>query len=342
MNNLNDKLIIIHNDEIDLKALWMVLWTNKKSLLKIAGGFVLPMIVYLIFVTPLYYSNSTTFQTSGEVASSLDKLSGLAAGVGLDVGAADVPTEFVDLIDYVLSRRLKDGLIVQKWPTKEKEIDLVSLWEINDTTGILYSLKSLIISDKITKEERELKWAYDAMIKLEERIIARYTDTGLFIVEVWMEDPLLAQTMAKFIVNSIVNYSNEVKADKWRKTREFTYSRMKDVNIELEQAEDILIKFQKENRRIIDSPDMMVELASLTRDVQIKTTIYITLLNEYEFARIEESKDMAAIIILDDAQYPVEPNKPDKPLLLILSILGGSILSVPSFLFFRAFQKGLN
>ena len=207
---------------------------------------------------------------------------------------------------------------------------------------ISYSLKSLIISDELTEKERQLKWTYAAMIKLEERIIARYNDTGLFIVEVWMEDPLLAQTMAKFIVNSIVNYSNDVKADKWRKTREFTYSRMKDVNIELEQAEDILTKFQKENRRIIDSPDMVVELASLTRDVQIKTTLYITLQNEYEFARIEESKDMSAIIILDDAQYPVEPNKPDKPLLFILSILGGSILSVPSFLFFRAFQKGPN
>ncbi|MBI65989.1 MAG: hypothetical protein CMG64_06830 [Candidatus Marinimicrobia bacterium] len=333
-----NQFTIIQNDEIDIKALWMVLWRNKKSLFKITGGFVLLMVLYLFITTPLFYASSTLFETSGETSSSLDKLGGLASVAGFDMGSMGSEETFVDLTDYVNSRRLKDEILNRKWPTKKKNIDLITYWEINDTTGIINFLKNLIKPSKLAKEELKLKWLYKAHSKLEDRIIASYTETGLFTVEVWMEDPVLTQTMADYIVSSIVNYSNEVKADKWRETREFSLKRLGDVNKELDKAEDILTKFQKENRRIIDSPDMMVELASLTRDVTIKTQLLITLQNEYEFARIEESKDMTGMVILDEAQYPVEVAYPQKILLLLLSIVIGCVLSIPFFLFYRALK----
>ena len=341
-NKFNDDFNIINNDEIDLKILWIVLRKNKRSLLYITGAVVSLMIFYLFFIaTPLYYSNSTVFKIENESNSSINKLSSIASIAGLSVGS-ESSSPSVDLVDYVSSRRLKNAIIGKNWKTKINEIDLITYWGINDTTNIKYYLKtfvrSIIRSNNSTEEERKLKWVYKALNKLDERIIAKYTDTGLLIVEVWMEDPLLAQTIADYIVNSIVKYTNAVKMDSWRRTREFYIQRMGEVKIELEKTETTLTKFQKENRRIIDSPDLTIELLNLRREVEIQTSLYISLQNAYEMARIEETKDLTEFKILDKAMYPLEIAKPKKTILLLVSLLVGFIMSIPSYLLFRAFR----
>ena len=82
----------------------------------------------------------------------------------------------------------------------------------------------------------------------------------------------------------------------------------------------------------------MIDMANLRRDVELKTQLYLTLQNEYEFARIEEAKDITGIIILDPANYPVEPDKPKKLGILIASVFVGFILSIPGFLLYRAIK----
>ena len=156
-----------------------------------------------------------------------------------------------------------------------------------------------------------------------------------------MEDPFLAQSIANFIVNSTVQYTNDVKMDSWSRTREFYIKRLDEVKIELDIAEQIFTNFQKENRRVIDSPDLIAKLANLKRDLEIKTALYITLQNEYEFARIEETKDLTGIKVLDEAEYPIEVNRPKKKILLFLGMFVGSILSLPIFLINRAFKNSI-
>ena len=341
-NDLNDGFNIINNDEIDLKILWIVLLKNKRSLLYITGAVVSLMAFYLFFIaTPLYYSNSTIFKIQNESKSPINKLSSIASIAGLSVGSESSSAN-VDLVDYVSSRTIKNAIIQKNWQTKNNETDLISYWGINDTTKLTYFLntlfKSITGSNNRTKDERKLKWSYRAMSKIDDRIIAKYKDTGLFTIEVWMEDPLLAQSITDYIVNSIVKYTNVVKMDSWSKTREFYIQRLREVKIELDETETTLIKFQKENRRIIDSPDLIVDLVNLKRDVEIKTALFITLQNEYEFARIEETKDLTEFKILDKAMYPLEIVKPKKKLLLLVSLFVGFIFSIPSYLLFRAFR----
>ncbi len=342
-NMFNDDFNIINNDEIDLKILWKVLKKNIRSLLYITGLIVFLMVVYLFFIaTPLFYSNSTVFQIANDSNSSINKLSSIASVAGLNVGADESSASNVDLIDYISSRRLQNQIVGMNWKTKTNEIDLITHWGINDTTKLVYRLKtfvmSRIISNDKTEEEKKLKWTYTAMNKLKERIIAGYNDTGLLTVEVWMEDPLLTQKITDYIVDSIVKYTNAVKMESWSRTREFYIQRMGEVKVELEKTETTLTKFQKENRRIIDSPDLTIELLNLQRDVEIQTALYISLQNEYEIARIEETKDITEFKILDKAMYPLEIAKPQKRILLLISLLVGFIISIPSYLLFRSFR----
>ncbi len=55
-------------------------------------------------------------------------------------------------------------------------------------------------------------------------------------------------------------------------------------------------------------------------------------------ARIEETKDLTEFKILDKAMYPLEIAKPKKTILLLVSLLVGFIMSIPSYLLFRAFR----
>jgi len=341
-NKYKNDYKIIQKDQIDLRTLWKVLIGNWRSLLTITLSFVFLTLIYLFFATPLFYSNSTLYNV--EQKNTINKLTSLASIAGADLGVNSQSSN-VDLVDYALSRRLKNQIIEQKWFIKDNDIHLTSFWKIDDTTGFVYSLKNILSSisgnNQKLDELKRLRWKNKTLKKLNDRIVAGYNTTGLLKVEVWMEDPFLAQSIANFIVNSTVQYTNDVKMDSWSRTREFYIKRLDEVKIELDIAEQIFTNFQKENRRVIDSPDLIAKLANLKRDLEIKTALYITLQNEYEFARIEETKDLTGIKVLDEAEYPIEVNRPKKKILLFLGMFVGSILSLPIFLINRAFKNSI-
>lgn len=342
-NSNKQEYQIIQKDEIDIKALWMVLWTNKLTLVKITSGFLVLAIIYLLFSTSMYYSNATIIQTEADAGSSMSSMLSLASSVGVDVGEPSSSPE-IDVIDYVQSRRMQNTVLERTWRTKQnRELDLISYWEINDTTGIVPALirgvSTVLGLTPKTEEELRIKWFDAGRRILGERIRATHSGNGLLMVEVWMEDPKLAQSLTTFVIEAIIEYTNEVKSNRWRKNIDFLTKRLGDVRVELTEAENSLTNFQKENRRISDSPELMIEMTNLRRNMEIKTQLYLTLQNEYEFARIEEVKDITGIIVLDPAFYPVEPSKPKKLGVLLASIVVGFILSIPGYLVYRAIKN---
>jgi len=340
--NYKDDYEIIKKDEIDLKVLWKVLYKNKKSIFIIYGFILIPAIIYLFFIaTPLYFSNSTLFKVQNTTKNPMTNLSSIASISGLNMGFSSSSTN-VNLIDYVSSRTLKYEVLNKDWNTKKGKTNLITHWGINDTTKIKYRFKTFLKfitgSVKKTDEEKSIKWIKTGMNKLDKRINAKYKDTGLLTVEVLMEDPLLAQSIADYIVGSIINYTSSVNMDSWRRTREFYIQRLEEIKVELDIAENTFTNFQKENRRVIDSPDLIARLANLKRDLEIKTALFLTLQNEYEIARIEETKDLTEFKILDKAIYPMSISKPNKKLSLIICFIVGFIISFPIFLFIRTLK----
>lgn len=333
---------IIRNDEIDLKALILVLWTGKWSLVKIALSTLPLAIIYLIFATTLYYSNSIIVPTDDASSSAMSSISSLASTVGLDMGSSSDGIS-VDIADYASSRQLRNTLLETPWTNKKGEtINLIDEWGISDTSGFLSTLGSAIRSitgaEAKTSEEVHLKWLEAGRNILEERVIARHIENGLIMVEVWMEDPVLAMNIANFVVQNSIDFTKETKVKSWSENKQFLSKRMGEVSIALQAAEDKMTQFQKDNRRIIDSPELSIELANLRREVEIKTQLYIGLQNQYEFARMEEAKDQTGIVVLDPAYYPVEAASPKKVMVIIISLILGGIISVPGFLIYRGFR----
>lgn len=66
-------------------------------------------------------------------------------------------------------------------------------------------------------------------------------------------------------------------------------------------------------------PDLGLQLARFTREVNIQETTYELLTKEYELAKIEEAKDTPTIQILDKAIPPEKRFKPKRRQMVLLS-----------------------
>lgn len=80
------------------------------------------------------------------------------------------------------------------------------------------------------------------------------------------------------------------------------------------------------NSTLKQLPDVQRQYLQLYREVEVKTQLYTALLNSYQQLRIAKAGEIGNVRIVDTAVEPVEPIKPKKLQILILSIfLGGFI-----------------
>lgn len=80
------------------------------------------------------------------------------------------------------------------------------------------------------------------------------------------------------------------------------------------------------NSTLKQLPDVQRQYLQLYREVEVKTQLYTALLNSYQQLRIAKAGEIGNVRIVDTAVEPVEPIKPKKLQILILSLfLGGFI-----------------
>lgn len=80
------------------------------------------------------------------------------------------------------------------------------------------------------------------------------------------------------------------------------------------------------NSTLKQLPDIQRQYLQLFREVEVKTQLYTALLNSYQQLRIAKAGEIGNVRIVDTAVEPVEPIKPKKLQILILSIFLGGFL----------------
>ncbi|EXS32096.1 MULTISPECIES: polysaccharide biosynthesis tyrosine autokinase [Acinetobacter calcoaceticus/baumannii complex] len=80
------------------------------------------------------------------------------------------------------------------------------------------------------------------------------------------------------------------------------------------------------NSTLKQLPDVQRQYLQLYREVEVKTQLYTALLNSYQQLRIAKAGEIGNVRIVDTAVEPIEPIKPKKFQILVLSLfLGGFI-----------------
>ncbi|EPL5667415.1 polysaccharide biosynthesis tyrosine autokinase [Acinetobacter baumannii] len=80
------------------------------------------------------------------------------------------------------------------------------------------------------------------------------------------------------------------------------------------------------NSTLKQLPDVQRQYLQLYREVEVKTQLYTALLNSYQQLRIAKTGEIGNVRIVDTAIEPVQPIKPKKLLVLILSVFVGGFI----------------
>lgn len=146
--------------------------------------------------------------------------------------------------------------------------------------------------------------------------------TGVVTVSLEMRDPQLAADVLNTIIGSLDLFMRRKRATNATEQRKWVEMRLRDIRLELRTAEENLRSFREKNRRMLDSPLLLLEQERYVREVQMKSAVLIELIKQLELAKIEEIRNIAIVSVLDPARPPVRRERPRRAVNTILAFIG--------------------
>lgn len=205
---------------------------------------------------------------------------------------------------------------------------LVRLARRNDgSASELPAILGIKEADPARREERVV----DA---LRARISSAYDfQSDITTVFALFPDPVLSATVANATVEELNLFLHDLRSSHVGEKARFIAGRLVEVEAALRQAEDALTLFRERNRSIVTSPQLSRDEARLQREVTAQEQIYLTLKSQYEIARIDETKNMPDLSVVERAAPPVRRHSPrpapTMALALLLSLLAGALAAFP-------------
>ena len=329
------KPLITENDEINLAAILDIIKLEKIFILKLTLFFTMIGLIYSLLAT-LYFRSTISMYPAGELSQSsgvLGEFQGLAKTFGMgSLGPA--PT--YNIPDIINSRRLKKDIVQKIWKTQNfpEGSNLVTFWELDKPK--FFSPKKWI-SKFLPKgnfiADSNAKLIHEAILDLDDLITVREEISGLITVSIMMQDPTLAANIANYIANYVKDFISYEQHREAQRNRKFVEDQKSDAKIQFELSEELLTSFRKKHPIPRDTPELQMQRSRLESGIEENRAVYITIRQQYEIAKIEEAKEKLLINILDIAEPAIKKDKPKRTLIVLLSLFGGFMVSIPIALF---------
>ena len=299
-------------------------------------------IFYAIFSTPLYNSYVTLYPSSNEAPiGSMGDLGGMLSQFQ-DLGglSSDLSGTAYDIKDLVESDTFKQRIVKHKWKIGKDSINLIEYWELdeNNYDGFFSSIKKRLFA--LRTDDLNLIRLDNAKGILEKRIEVVENESGLFTINILMEDAVLASQIADYTADEIERYIKSKSNEKTKENRKFIEQQKDSAYKDLEESENKLKQFLVQNKKldIAEIPELQFESLSLIRKVEINQELYLLLLKELKISEIEELKDQEIVQRLDDA-YPA--TRKTKPNLFIVLIVMFNFSFIGIVLFYFVYENYL-
>jgi len=95
------------------------------------------------------------------------------------------------------------------------------------------------------------------------------------------------------------------------------------------------------DKKIQALPETQQVILRLSRDVQVDTELYTTLLNNAQTYRVAKAGTVGDVRIIDYAVLPTEPIKPKKPLIVAVAFILGLILGIAMAFIRKSLHRGI-
>ncbi len=184
---------------------------------------------------------------------------------------------------------------------------------------------------RIKGETPELRDYY--LIQTLQKRINFSTDkhSGVLYIDVTAPEAKLSKDLADTLILYLNNYYRKLVSSKKTSYREFLEQRVGEAEATLRESENQLRSFKEKNSLASTAPELMLLQLRFQRNIRIDEELFLTLRKEFEMAKLEEHKDMAAVDVLDAPELPLFKTTPQKRKIVMffsfMGLLAGSVLA---------------
>jgi uncharacterized protein involved in exopolysaccharide biosynthesis len=288
---------------IDWVELISVLWSSRKLIATVTGIATVGAVVVSLLL-PEYYKSTATLlpETNNSKLAGLGGLSDLAALAGVNVGGEGSLAKLYPNI--VKSESVLKNVIFANYETKKfnKPVNLVQYWEIEEETP-----------------ERSYEVALESL--RDELSVSLDNKTNVVTIEILTREPKLSADIVMNVVGQLDEFMRTKRTTNASEQRQWIEARLGEVQDDLEKSENALKEFREKNRRVSDSPQLLLEQARLMREVDINSTLYAELKKQFEIVKIEEIKNLPIINVMDEARPAAKKDRPRRSVILVVTLL---------------------
>lgn len=344
---------IIKDDEIDLVALAKVIWADRKYIFRIV---LLSMVVGLMFAffSPVKYRSTAVLLPQVEAKGNLGQLGSLAglAGVNLSAMMGDVTGIQPELYPTIVRSFPFLNEMIHLPLNYEKASHPVSFFEkemadsINGFGGkvLKYTIKlPWTIKDYFFGKKITIPFADDVqsggIVLLDKQQAMLYTKfsnqlsvsvdrkTNLVSLSAESDESLVSAQIARNAVNALQKYIISYKTSLVRENQLFVEARFNEKKIEFEKAQRALLEYRDTYRNpVAERIDSRYQ--ELQDAYTLSMSIYQNLAQQLEQARIAVKKETPVFTIIEPVKIPTERDKPQRSIIMIISIFAGVIIGV--------------
>ena len=284
--------------------------TASRWLLPAFGATGLAIGVVLFLLMPrTYVSEATLLPSSGDDQPALSgNLLSLAGTLGISLPGSSVPESRLYPPILKSERILRNALDTRIEPGVPSEGTLLD-----------------VVKDDGRPEETRIEHAAEHL-RREVLRVSLDEETGIVKIAVRMNDPVLANRTTEIFLHELSTYLTRERTAHARQNREFVEGRMAEAEEELARIEEEVRAFREANRKINNSPELLLEEDRLLREMRVQEEVYLELSRQYEIAFIEEQKATPVLEILDPPTIRFVPQSPRLPVFGGVGLLAGLFL----------------
>ena len=279
--------------------------------------------IIISFLLPTKYRAETTILPEGGQAkmSTLGALADIAAMAGVSGGDVKVTRLYPTIL---ASKAVLREVIYKRYPIERSadSVDLIRFWGIS--TGSAAEDFDLALS--------KLRSRLDVTLDFRTDVVTAVLD---------MENPALASAVLNEAVRQMDKFLRETRRTNASEQRNWVESRLTEVKKDLATSEEALRIFREKNRRVLDSPQLLLEQERLLRNIQMNSSIYVELTKQFELAKIEQIKNIPLVNVLDAALQPTFKSSPKRAVIVISTFLLSIVVAIFGVAVWSQFGKDI-
>ena len=340
---------IIQDNEIDLVALSKTIWNGRKIIFNSAVFCLLAGLLILIVSPKKYSASAILLHSSEEGVNKMGGLGAIAGMAGINIGSmmgnsSSLPTEiFPQVLD---SYPFVEELMNERFDFEEYD-EPVSIYDyvmadtvqtfgdkfLKYTVLLPWTIKCMLKPEgggigadygviKLTEQEQGVvdwvKGVLDLSVDKESQLISITTE---------VEEPILAAQLIQKTVSILQQYVVDYKTKQAQENLRFIEGRYKEKKKEYETLQLELLEYKDMHRNLV-SERVGLEIKRLEDDYDIAASVYKSLAQQLEQARITVKEETPTLIVIEPPKVPLLKSSPQTKIVLAISIFLGVFVGI--------------